>query len=100
MRRSEAIVTEVVFSLKAQQQLVAHADYIYEQTKNADLADAYLDRMREYIVSTLGRFPKAGRPSEEIIEDSRKLVYQGFSIIYCIGEARMEILLIYRENLS
>lgn len=98
-RRSEAIVTEIVFSQKAQQQLMAHAGYIYEQTKNPDIADAYLDKMRDYISDTLGRFPKAGRPSEEIIENSRKLVYQGFSIIYCIKEVRIEIFVVYRENL-
>lgn len=98
-RPSEAIVTEIVFSRKAQQQLIAHAGYIYEQTKNTNMADAYLDKMRDYIVDTLGRFPKAGRPSEEIIENSRKLVYQGFSIIYCIEEVHIEILLVYRENL-
>ncbi|KIM06091.1 MAG: hypothetical protein KN64_00920 [Sulfurovum sp. AS07-7] len=89
----------IIFSLKAQAQLVEHAAFIYDQSKNVDIADAYLDKMRDYISSTLSRFPKAGRPSDEIIENSRKLVYQGFSIIYSIESEHIEILLIYRENL-
>ena len=92
-------MTKIVFSQKARQQLFTHAAYLHEQTKNPEIADAYMDKMRDFIVDTLSHFPKAGRPSEEIIENSRKLVYQGFSIIYCIGETRIEILLIYRENL-
>lgn len=97
--QNEAIVIRIIFSRKAQTQLGEHARFIYEQSKNADIADAYLDKMRDYIASTLSHFPKAGRPSDEIIENSRKLVYQGFSIIYGIEAEHIEILLIYRENL-
>jgi len=92
-------VIKVIFSDKAQTQLIDHARFIYEQGRNADIADAYLDKMRDYIVDILTQFPKSGRPSSEIIENSRKLVYQGFSIIYCIEVSQIEILIIYRENL-
>lgn len=98
-RQSEAIVTKVIFSQKAQKQLIEHATYIYEQTKNPDLADAYLDKMHAYIVNVLSHFPKSGRPSEYIIHNSRKLVYQGFSIIYRLTETYIHILIIYKENL-
>jgi plasmid stabilization system protein ParE len=93
-------VIKIIFSNKAQTQLIDHAHFIYEQSKNADIADAYLDKMRDYIVDILTQFPKSGRPSEDIIENSRKLVYQGFSIIYCIEVTHIEVLTIYRENLS
>jgi len=35
----------------------------------------------------------------ELAPNTRKLVYQGFSIIYRIANDRVEILTIYRENL-
>lgn len=96
---NEVIVIKIIFSQKAQTQLCEHARFIYEQSKNPRIADAYLDKMRDYIVNTLSHFPKAGRPSDEIIENSRKLVYQSFSIIYTVGAEHVEILLLYCENL-
>ena len=92
-------MTEVVFSRKATENLIEQALYIFEQTQSIELSDRYLDDMKEFIVTMLSRFPKAGRPSEELAPDTRKLVYQGFSIIYRLSRDRVEILLIYRENL-
>ncbi|MEA3521799.1 MAG: type II toxin-antitoxin system RelE/ParE family toxin [Campylobacterota bacterium] len=97
--QSEATVTKVIFSQKAQKQLIQHALFIYEQTQNPDIADAYLDKMQEYILSMLSHFPKSGRPSDDIVVNSRKLVYQGFSIIYRLNDTHIEILIIYKENL-
>ena len=98
-RQSRAIVDEVVFSRKAQNRLIEHAQFIFEQTYDIHLADNYLDKMDAYITETLKYFPKAGRPCEELAPYARKLVYQGFSIIYHIGVDQIEILTIYRENL-
>jgi plasmid stabilization system protein ParE len=55
--------------------------------------------MKEYIVTMLSSFPKAGRPSEELAPNTRKLVYQGYSIVYRIAQEHIEILTLYRENL-
>ena len=58
-----------------------------------------MKKLRQYITQTLNHFPQAGRPSAELAPNTRKLVYQGFSIIYRISDERIEILTIYRENL-
>ncbi len=92
------IVTKVVFSRKAQQQLIEHALFIFDQSKNPDIADAYLDKMRAFIIDILSRFPRSGRPSDDIEPNTRKLVYQGFSIIYRITDEQIEILTLYKEN--
>lgn len=93
------IVHKIVFSKTAALGLVEQARYIFEQTKNEDVADRYLDKMKNYIIQTLSNFPKAGRPTEELLPNTRKLVYQGYSIIYIVSEAQIEILVIFRENL-
>ncbi len=92
-------VTKVVFSKKATQNLITQAKYIYKQTKSVELSDKYLDKMKLYINEMLTVFPKSGRPSEELAPNTRKLVYQGYSIIYRLTKDRAEILTIYRENL-
>jgi len=92
-------VANVVFSKEAVDDLVSQALYIYERTQSIELSDNYLDGMKAFIVETLSHFPRAGRPSEDIAPDSRKLVYQGYSIIYRITGDRIEILTLYRENL-
>lgn len=92
-------VHKIVFSKTAVANLVEQAKYIYEQTKNEQVADKYLDKMKNYIIQTLSHFPKSGRPTEELATNTRKLVYQGYSIIYTISDMQIEILVIYRENL-
>lgn len=87
------------FSSKAQLRLEMIAEYIYVQTKSKKLTREYLQRLREFIVSTLSAFPHAGRSCEELISGSRKLVYQGYSIIYSVEKDQIWILTLYRENL-
>lgn len=87
------------FSPKAKMRLEIVAEYIYEQTKSKKLTREYLQRLREFIISTLSAFPYAGRSCEELISGSRKLVYQGYSIIYTIEKDQIWILTLYRENL-
>ncbi|MDP3464824.1 MAG: type II toxin-antitoxin system RelE/ParE family toxin [Sulfuricurvum sp.] len=87
------------FSPQAQMRLEMIAEYIYEQTKSKKLTREYLQRLREFIVSTLSTFPYAGRSCEELISGSRKLVYQGYSIIYTVEKDQIWILTLYRENL-
>ena len=98
-RQRKHTVPKVLFSKTATDNLISQALYIFEQTQNIELSDRYLDDMKEYIVTTLSEFPKAGRPSEELAPNTRKLVYQGYSIIYRIAEKQIEILTIYRENM-
>lgn len=92
-------VRKIVFSKTAVLNLVKQAKYIFEQTKNEEVADRYLDKMKNYIIQTLSNFPKSGRPTEELAANTRKLVYQGYSIIYSVSETQIEILVIFRENL-
>lgn len=87
------------FSPKAQTRLEMIAEYIYEQTKSKKLTREYLQRLREFIVVTLSTFPYAGRSCEELMSGSRKLVYQGYSIIYTVEKEQIWILTLYRENL-
>ena len=93
------IVIEVVFSNNATKHLIKQAQYIFERTQSEAQTDQYLDKMKHYIVEILSHFPFSGRPSDEISTNTRKLVYQGYSIIYKITPKRAEILMIYRENL-
>jgi plasmid stabilization system protein ParE len=90
---------KIEFSKKAYHRLEALADYIYEQSNSKKTTVTYMKKFRQYIIETLSHFPQAGRPSEDLAPNTRKLVYQGFSIIYRIANDRIEILTIYRENL-
>ena len=90
---------KIEFSHKAYSRLEEIAEYIYEQSKSKKITRTYLIKFRHYIIQTLTHFPHAGRPSEELFSGTRKLVYQGYSIIYRVFEERVEILTIYRENL-
>ena len=92
-------VIEVVFAKKATANLIDQALYIFDRTQSIALSDKYLDDMKEFITTTLSAFPKAGRPSEDLATNTRKLVYHGYSIIYRINAERVEILAVYRENL-
>jgi plasmid stabilization system protein ParE len=47
--------------------------------------------MQTFIKEILSNFPKSGRPSPEIAVETRKLVYQGYSIIYKIGSKKYRI---------
>ncbi|MBD3825044.1 MAG: type II toxin-antitoxin system RelE/ParE family toxin [Epsilonproteobacteria bacterium] len=87
------------FSHKAYQRLEALAEYIHQESGSKKITASYLKKFRHYILETLTHFPLAGRLSEELAPNTRKLVYQGFSIIYRIGDERIEIVTIYRENL-
>jgi plasmid stabilization system protein ParE len=94
-------IDKIVFSKKAAYRLAKIADYIYEQSRSEDLTIAYMSRLEEYISDVLLMFPEAGRKADEYNKNIRKLVYQGYSILYRINEAknRIEIANIFRENL-
>lgn len=53
--------------------------------------------MREILI----RFPESGRKTQEYGKGIRKLVYQGYSILYRVNmnKERVEIVNIFRENL-
>jgi plasmid stabilization system protein ParE len=90
---------KIDFSQKAYQRLETLAEYIYQQSGSKKTTVTYVKKLHQYITQTLNHFPQAGRPSVELAPNTRKLVYQGFSIIYRISDERIEILTIYRENL-
>ena len=79
--------------------MIEQAKYIFEQSQDVACADRYLDNMQAYITEVLARFPKSGRPSEELAKETRKLVYKGYSIIYRLTTEHIEVLLIYKENI-
>ena len=99
LKQRKRIVIEIVFSKKANQRLKELALYIFKKFQDADIVDIYLDKLMHFIIDTLVNFPLAGRSCEEYGKGTRKLVYQGFSIIYRIGLEQIEILTIYKENL-
>ena len=72
------------FSSKAQLRLEMIAEYIYEQTKSKKLTREYLQRLREFIISTLSAFPYAGRSGEELISGSRIKIIAKWSGIFLI----------------
>jgi plasmid stabilization system protein ParE len=94
-------VIEDRYTKDATDALVQQALYVFQQTKNINIADRYLDDMNDFITSMLSTFPKAGRAAEEFGEGVRKLVYQRYSILYKIVDSEhIVILTLYRENIS
>jgi len=86
-------------SHKAYLKLDGIAKYIFEQSNSKEITAEYIKKLRHYIIEMLTQFPKSGRPCEELAPNTRKLVYQGYSIIYRIGDTHIEILTLYKENL-
>ena len=92
-------MTDIVFTKKATDNLIAQALYIYEQTLDIDKADRYMITMKKYISQTLSQFPQLGRPAEEFEKEIRKLVYKRYSILYRIEREYILVITIYKENL-
>lgn len=94
-------IKSIVFSKKATHRLTKITDYIYNQSQSETITLAYMARLKHYIFNILTQFPESGRKAEEYGKAIRKLVYQGFSILYRINEPkeRIEIVNIFRENL-
>jgi plasmid stabilization system protein ParE len=90
---------KIKFTQNACERLDMLAAYIYEQSRSKKVTAEYVKKVRVYIVEILTQFPKSGRPSDDLAPNTRKLVYQGFSIIYRIQEDSIEILTIFKENL-
>ena len=94
-------IKNIVFSKKASQRLAKIADFIYDKSESKSIALAYMARLKQYIFNILTQFPESGRKAEEYGKKIRKLVYQGYSILYRVNEQkeRIEIVNIFRENL-
>lgn len=92
---------KIVFSKKAANRLTKITDYIYAQSQSEHITLAYMARLKQYIYNILTQFPESGRKAEEYGKAIRKLVYQGYTILYRINEVkeRIEIVNIFRENL-
>lgn len=90
---------KIEFTQNAYERLDALAAFIYEQSRSRKITAEYIKKIRTYIIETLTQFPQSGRPSDDLAPNTRKLVYQGFSIIYRMRNERIEILTIYKENL-
>jgi plasmid stabilization system protein ParE len=101
LRQSMSKTKVIVFSKKATFRLSKITDYIYTQSQSETIALAYMARLKEYVQNILLHFPESGRKAEEYGKGIRKLVYQGYSILYRINEIkeRVEIVNIFRENL-
>ena len=94
-------IKSIIFSKKAAYRLRKITDFIYNQSQSDTITLAYMARLKRYIFNILTQFPESGRKTQEYGENIRKLVYQGYSILYRINEPkeRIEILNIFRENL-
>lgn len=94
-------IKSIVFSKKATYRLTKITDFIYIQSQSDTIALAYMARLKQYIFNILTQFPESGRKADAYGKAIRKLVYQGYSILYRINEPkeRIEIVNIFRENL-
>ena len=101
LRQSMHNIKSIVFSKKAAHRLTKITDFIFNQSQSEAITLAYMARLKQYIFNILIQFPESGRKAEEYGKAIRKLVYQGYSILYRINEAkeRVEIVNIFRENL-
>lgn len=101
LRQSMHNIKSIVFSKKAAYRLTKITDFIFNQSQSEAVTLAYMARLKQYIFNILIQFPESGRKAEEYGKAIRKLVYQGYSILYRINEAkeRVEIVNIFRENL-
>lgn len=77
---------KIYFTKTASNKLEQIAEYIYKKTQSKQLTHKYLHKLKEFIVATLETFPKAGRPADEIYKNTRKLVYQSYSVLYTFDE--------------
>jgi len=73
--------------------------YVYKKSVNPDNADETMEALKGCIVRTLSTFPRLGRPAAEFGPGQRKLVCQGYTIIYRIEKEWIFIVTIFRENL-
>jgi len=90
----------IKFTREAQDNLLKQAQYLFEQSRNLDIAENHLIVMKEYLTETLQRFPLIGRLSDEYGQPGiRKLVYHHYTILYRIDSEAIYILAIFRENL-
>ncbi len=94
-------IKTIIFSKRAILRLQSIADFIYKKSLSNEITVNYINRLKAYIISMLLSFPESGRKADEFGKDVRKLVYQGYSVLYKINleKARIEIMTIYRENL-
>lgn len=100
LQQSMHNIKSIVFSKKATHRLAKITDFIYNQSQSETITLAYMARLKQYIFNILIQFPESGRKAEEYGKAIRKLVYQGYSILYRINEpkGRVEIVNIFREN--
>lgn len=94
-------IKKIVFSKKASHRLAKISDYIFEQSQSENITLSYMAKLKEYMREILIRFPESGRKTEEFGKGVRKLVYQGYSILYRVNlsKERVEVVNIFRENL-
>lgn len=92
---------KILFTHKGTNKLYSIAEYIYHNSKSKTITTRYIKKLQKFISSTLKKFPKAGRPSDEIYKNTRKLVFQSYSIIYMYDEenSTIHVVTLYRENL-
>lgn len=91
---------KLIFSTKFKNRLAAIAEYIYENSKSAEIAKRHINAVKSSI-QILKTFPMLGREALEFGNGVKKLVVLDYTLLYVINEneERIEILNIFRENL-
>ena len=90
---------KIKFTPKFHQRLDEIADYLYEESKSKALTLKYILKLKSHIQVYLTTFPKLGRPADEFGTGIRKLVHQGYTILYRIDKNYILVITIYKENL-
>jgi plasmid stabilization system protein ParE len=86
------------YTLKARTSIQQIAEYLLEQTTSKAFVKQHLEKLRKSIEELLTSFPDAGVQIQLQGMECRRLVVQGYSVLYVVKDCEVAILLIYKQN--
>jgi len=86
------------YTLKARASIKQVAEYLLEQTTSKVFVKQHLDKLRGSIEKLLTSFPDAGVQIKLQGMVCRRIVVQGYSVLYTVNNDEIAILLIYKQN--
>lgn len=86
------------YTLKARTSIQQIAEYLLDQTTSKAFVKQHLEKLRKSIEELLTSFPDAGVQIQLQGMTCRRLVVQGYSVLYVVKDGEVAILLIYKQN--
>ena len=86
------------YTLKARSSITQIAKYLLAQTASKSFVRQHLDKLRQSVKELLTSFPGSGVQIKLQDISCRRVVVQGYSVLYVLKESEVVILLIYKQN--